>query len=147
MICEVCGRHGELEEVVIEGSMLMVCNNCKKFGVAVKLELPRVATSALYTKKEEVIESLVEGHGLLIRLNREKKGLKQGELAKYIGEKESVIAAAESGKIQLNLSVAKKLESFLGITLVDRNFGDTPKEKKINFNDSRLTLGDLMRKE
>lgn len=147
MICEVCGRNSDLEEVVIEGSLLMVCGKCKGFGVIVKREIPKSTELFTRSKKEEVVESLVEGYNLLIRLHREKKGLKQGELAKYIGERESVIAAAESGKIKLSLSVAKKLETFLGIHLLESSFSeDTSNEKKINFSDARLTLGDLMKK-
>ena len=147
MICEVCVRNSELEEVVIEGSLLMVCGKCRGFGVVVKRELPRISTTTLHPKREEIVESLVEGYNLLIRLNREKKGLKQEELAKYIGEKGSVIAAAESGRIKPSLSVAKKLESFLGVRLLENNFSDTAEEKRIEFKNERLTLGDLMKKE
>ncbi len=143
MRCEMCGREGELKEAVVEGAMLSVCFNCSKFGVVVKtkdvvVEKPRFV-------KEEVVDFVVDEYSHLIRKGRERKGLKQEELAKYIGERESVVSGAEAGRLKPGLKVAKKLEVFLGIKLISKDIPEGGVKGDLNFKDSNLTIGDLLK--
>ena len=85
---------------------------------------------------------IVESYPDVIRKGREKKGLKQEELAQQITEKESVIHKLETGHLKPRLKLAKKLEIFLGIELVQNhedNFG-----KKVDLKNKTLTIGDLI---
>ena len=65
------------------------------------------------------MEIIKDGYGLMIKKTRERLGLKQEELAQKIAEKESIIHKLESGKIRPSMKLAKKLERFLEIKLVE----------------------------
>ncbi len=142
--CDMCGREGELLDAIVEGASMRVCNNCSKFGrvitVKPKVLNRQVAREAFVLEQMEVI---VDDYAELIRKAREKKDLKQHELAKQIGEKESVIRKLETGHFKPSLKLGKKLELVLGIKLIESyKNGET---KKIDLNDRNLTIGDLIR--
>ena len=69
--------------------------------------------------------------------------MKQDELAKIAGERESVIQNLESKKLELNLGLARKLESILSVILVEKS-ENRLYENKINLKDGALTIGDLL---
>ena len=69
--------------------------------------------------------------------------MKQEELAKKINEKESRLHKIESGHFTPSLRLARKLEKFLKITLVEQVAEDTsPLEKS---KSESLTLGDFIK--
>lgn len=142
--CDLCGKRAEIREVIIEGSLMSVCNVCSAYGVEVKKP---VFVPVLEPIIEVVEETVVGDFGNTIRKGREKKGLKQAELAKAIGEKESVVQAVENGKIKPNLKIAKKLEVFLSIKLVSQEIKEKRDFNSLDFNDPKLTVGDFMRKD
>ena len=142
--CELCGRSSNLINTIIEGSMLSVCKNCVGFGEAVVLDKPR--ETAKKPRKIHLVEEksfLTKTYPSLIKQSREKLNLKQKELAQKLGEKESIIHQLESGLLEPSEKLAKKLESFLKINLME-----TSEENKtdVNFSDSSLTIGDLLKK-
>lgn len=111
--CEVCGRKGVLTRTLVEGTVLSVCSKCSGFG-------SRVPEVRPMTRKEEMpIEevSIDPSFATIIRLRREALGLKIGELAKKINEKESTIARIEQGKMNPDVKTAKKLEKALEVRL------------------------------
>ena len=112
--------------------------------VAVVVKKEEVVEKSVVVR-EEVVDFVVDEFGHLIKKGRERKGLKQEELSRAIGEKESLVHAAEAGRIKPSLKVARKLEVFLGIKLVSQEIGERPENKQLNFNDSRLTIGDLLK--
>jgi putative transcription factor len=71
--------------------------------------------------------------------------LKQEELAKKIAEKESVIHKLESGSIIPAIPLARKLEKFLRIALVETIEVDSPETSDRRSSSDGLTLGDLIR--
>ena len=143
MMCEMCGRNEETQEAVVEGAMLNVCSHCSKFGVVVKKE--EIVEKPKFVR-EEVVDFVVDDYNHLIKKGREKKDLRQSELAKYIGEKESVVHSAEAGRFKPSLKVAKKLEVFLGIKLISKDIPEGDVKKNLNFKDQDLTIADLLKR-
>jgi len=142
--CELCGKNYILVDAIIEGSVLSVCHECAQFGKIVvlpkkqeKIELKKVQ------RKEEPLEIISPSYSKRIKQAREKLGFKQGELAEKIGEKESTIHQLESGHLKPSLVLARKLEKFLHITLIE--VSSLPEKNLVNFSDTSLTIGDLLK--
>lgn len=140
--CELCGKKTKLIDVLIEGSMFSVCQNCSKFGKTVIVE--KKPEKIKFPKRiEEEPEIIVADYHILIKKAREKTSLKQKELAEKILEKESVIHKLEAGQLKPSILLARKLEKFLNIKLVENYLAK--EEKRIDFTDKALTIGDLIK--
>lgn len=145
MLCELCGKPitGKPVRVWIEGSQLVVCPQCSRYGSVVK---PRtVARPQRVVKRKEPsmgFEStmLVSNYNVLIRQARESMGLTQADLAKLIGEKESIVRRLESGRMVPTLELAKKLEKVLKVKLYEEVRQEQEPPKPQGF---QLTLGDV----
>lgn len=153
MNCEICGKKivGFPARVCVERSVLLVCQDCSKFGTKVdkvtarKLEStsPRPGPKKLTIRKpkekfEEFI--LIENYGELIRKSRERIGMSRDELAKRLGEKESVLRRIESGEMYPDAPLTERIERLLKIrlrTTVER-IDTTPPTSA-----SSVTLGDV----
>lgn len=143
MLCELCGREIKYgESIKIEGAVITVCKSCAKMGV-------RVGKVSTENKPRKIVrrdfpeEDIVIDYAERIRSAREKLNLKQEELARKINEKDSVIARIESGKMIPSMELAKKLEKFLKISLIEIVPPETPLLKK--GGDGPLTLGDVVK--
>ncbi len=142
----MCGKKSELVDAVVEGSILRVCSECGKHGNVVSIPKPRKIEDNRVFNKEEDVDVIVEDYFYLIKKAREKKGLKQEELAKDIGEKESIIHQIESQKMKPDFKLAKKLNIYLGINLIEKAPRVDAKEvKDIDFKDKTVTIGDLLK--
>ncbi|MEM2128769.1 MAG: multiprotein bridging factor aMBF1 [Candidatus Methanosuratincola sp.] len=131
MNCEICGKKivGFPARISIEQSVLLVCQDCSKFGTKIdrttarKLEStsPKPGPKKLVVKpqRKERFEEfiLVENYGELIRKSRENAKISREELAKRLGEKESVIRRIESGEMYPTAELTVKLERLLKIKL------------------------------
>lgn len=116
--CEICGESPANTKIRIDSSVLIVCSRCASTGTIIETQKPKqnaVPAASMSKGPEEVV---VDDFGRLIAQARQKAGLKQDELALKLNEKLSVIQAAESGK-RLEIKLAKKLEKFFGIKLVE----------------------------
>jgi len=146
--CDMCGISTErLSDVVVEGTMLKVCERCKSYGDVVGVEKPRNLEVSKIPRKiyvEEPVVFVIEGAGRIIKEARENNGLKQQQLAKMVGLKESMIHKIETSMIKPELNVAKKLEKILGIHIIE-GYSDTSKGVQFNLNDENLTVGDLIK--
>ncbi len=143
--CELCGKYRNLLSAIIEGTMMSVCNECAKFGninVIEKKELKEIKPRKIYIE-EKIIEEINPNYSSLIKEAREKMNLKQEELAKKISEKESVIHSLESGALKPQIELAKKLENFLNIKLIEK-YG-LEEKNKVDLSDPSLTIGDLLK--
>lgn len=142
--CEICGKpiRGKPLRVKIEGSVFeCVCNDCAKLGKVQKppasariktVKKPQSAqntnrnnsrggmSSRVYTRDDGPMDDIVEDYGLIVKKARESKGLSREELGQKIYEKVSVINRIESGKMEPDLKLAKKLEKTLNITLIEK---------------------------
>ena len=147
--CDLCGKADErLNRAIIESVELNVCNDCSKFGkvigqvrVASKKEISKKTKSI--EEQEEKIELIVENYSEIIRKKRESMNLSQKDFASKLNEKESTIHKIETGTFEPSLELAKKLEKFLGIRLIEEH-----QEKHENFKMSKeegFTLGDFIK--
>ena len=156
MNCEICGKKilGRPTQISIERSLLTVCQECSRFGVAVdhktalKIERtaakpgPRKIVPTLRQPRKEGFEEsvLVDNFGEVIKKAREAANLTREEFAKKIGEKDSVIRRIEAGEMYPTTDLTKKIERLLKLSLkasVDGSVkGSAP-------TPNTLTLGDV----
>lgn len=143
--CEICGRHFEnIEKAIVEGVMIDVCHDCSKFGKVIPIRKPLIEPKRIIpVQTKEVMEDIVNNYHQIIKKAREKKGLKQEELARNIAEKESVIHKVETGSLKPSFILAKKLEQFLGVKLIE--IQEEKKEVNLNLKNNGLTIGDLLK--
>ena len=151
--CDLCGKVVEnLNRTLIEGVELDVCPECSKFGKVIaparrfgKEEFIRDRIQKIQNiqPKEEKIELLVEDYAELIKKRRESMGLSQKDFAIKINEKESVMHKIETGALEPQLELAKKLEKFLKIKLIEEHEESHEKFKKSK--EDRFTLGDFIK--
>ena len=151
MKCELCGEKSATAMVEIEGSMLRACSKCSSFGnIKFKIEAPvaekaggKTITIKMPPARKEILQVLVKGYGRIIKGAREKANLMQEELGKKINEKATIIHKIETGHIEPNIDLARKLEKFFKITLIEEYQETSSSEKR--YPEKELTLGDLAR--
>jgi len=142
----MCGRECEPVNAIVEGTMLKVCSRCSKFGNVIEVRKPEMKeeiSRKVSISRVENVESVVDGYPSIIRKAREKRNLKQEEVAKQIAEKESVIHKVETGSLKPSLNLAKKFEQFFNIKLIE-NYTEERK-RSLDFKSSDLTIGDILR--
>lgn len=133
--CEMCGYVGEdFHRAIVEGTLLSLCDKCVRFGEVVQL---KVVPKELVDKRLEYYkthryssmslpqdfsgdEIIVRDYAMKIKNAREKSGKTQEEIALDIAEKSSVLQKIESGHQEPSLKLAKKLEQFFKIRLVEK---------------------------
>src|SRR3989338_10920692 len=149
MNCEMCGSEGKLFKTLVEGSELSVCEKCSKFGKVIseiKTE-PEKKQRKEYRvttfPDKELIQIIVPDYSEIIKKKREELGLKQEEFAKKINEKESMIHKIETGQFEPGIMLARKIEKFLRISLVEQYEEEhkTPEKSKT----TTFTIGDLIK--
>ena len=163
--CEMCGYNGELKRAVVEGSLLMLCDKCVKFGDVVELRrgpsneiisgrIKQMNSSRFASMKNagvysEVFEEelVVKNYSELVKKARERIAKTQDEVAKDIAEKVSIIQGVESGRLEPSLKLVKKLEQYYKINLVKeiRNFKDEEIEQDLGLKAGSLTIGDMIK--
>ena len=140
--CELCGKSTDkLYKVYIEGTILNVCVNCLKYGKTVD-ENGNIIKENKLEIKEIVGEVVDENYNKILIKYREEHKLKQEDMAKLLGIKESLYKSIENKKIIPDINLAKKIEKTLEIKI-------TKKEvltEKINNKDNKnyITVGDIL---
>ncbi|MDO8740147.1 MAG: multiprotein bridging factor aMBF1 [Candidatus Woesearchaeota archaeon] len=148
MECDMCGKQARFKALV-EGSELFVCDQCSKFGKTLgeirisQIDPKKQKTQSIMAEEKELMEVIVPDYPELIKSKREALGLKQEDFAKKINEKASLIHKIESGHFEPNVELARKLERFLKIKLVEEHEEIHKKEAK-KAADS-FTLGDFVK--
>ena len=147
MQCEICGKEENLVKSKIEGTIMNVCIACSSYGERIKT--PTFAPPTNHRRminKPKNIEQIKENFAALIRNKREQLGLKQEDFAKKINEKESIIHKIETGHFTPSISLAKKIERFLEIKLVEEVAEeDTKIAVNQSTSDGAFTLGDAIK--
>ncbi len=158
VVCEMCGRSGNLISAAIEGVPLTVCDACAKYGTVNRLRSVAVLTHFSSGKKGLAESSryhsqpstkpeyrVVDTYAPLIRAAREKRAMTQKDFALLLQEKESFVGKWESGSLTPDLETAKKLQRLLKIALVVLD-EDALNTEKIEKNKStEFTLGDFIK--
>lgn len=144
----MCGKADErLFKTQIEGVELNVCHNCSKFGKIIsqirkpakgpqKKKIPEAA-------EEEKIELLAENYADLIKKKRESMGLSQKDFSIKINEKEATMHKIETGTLNPSIALARKLEKFLGIMLIEEHLETREKFRKSK--EDGFTIGDFIK--
>ena len=157
--CEMCGREAPLRQAIVEGTRMVLCGNCVKFGVEVAGQAMEVTGRSRIVQNLDAREArakpqdifaqaeteIVEDFGKRIRDARNKKGLTQEELARRLNERQSVLSKVEAGGQRPNDDLARKLERELAITLYEKVAAAEP-EAKTGVKGT-FTLGDLIKRE
>ncbi|MFH1376375.1 MAG: multiprotein bridging factor aMBF1 [Candidatus Woesearchaeota archaeon] len=149
--CEMCGKGGELVDAIVEGAMMRICLDCSKHGNVIAVNQPVVEKQLERRREEEAtfqyVDIIKEDFPDRIKRARERRGMKQEDLAKAIAEKESVIHQLETGRLKPSFKLAKKISVFLAIDLVESvEQSMSKKEKSVNFGDKAVTIGDILKK-
>ena len=147
MTCEMCGSQTGTVKAVVEGVELNVCKICAKYGELVKKPSFRGMGSkrpgpVKKKPEEELIETVKQDYGNIVRKKREAMGLKQSEFAKLLAERESIIQQMESGQYKPSIELARKMEKILKLELVEQKKLEPAKTtaKKTTF-----TIGDMIK--
>ena len=153
MQCDLCGKEtDELFEVFIEGSKLHVCKDCAKYGKIIR----RVSTGKdekkpvkpfrrMKPKEEDKLYYFVDNFGKVVELARLKKGLRQKDLARMLGIKESLLHSIETSSIEPSVPLAKKIEKTLSINILQEVLPVDTSRISNDKNSSSLTLGDFVK--
>ncbi len=145
--CELCGKISDpvnFLTAVIEQVEMEVCPSCASHGqVKRKSFLPPAQQPRNFPPLELPEETIIRNFSLRLREERERRKLSQEDFSRLLKEKESSLAKWESGSVLPELSVAKKIEKILGLTLVEM-------EKKEALSQAQrksdaLTLGDMIK--
>lgn len=151
-LCEMCGSDSELYKTEIEGTELNLCQKCAKYGRVIspiKSEIREKKITKTQPAKippfseNEVIQVIVEDYGNKIKSARESIGLSHKDFAKKINEKESLIHQIEIETIEPNIDLARKLERFLNIKLIEQHEESHQTANKAKSD--TLTIGDLVK--
>lgn len=161
MNCDVCGQEivGKPLKVEIEGARLIACARCSQLGepiaeVATQRVLrPRrrtppgrrfVQRASVQGRTDVLQMDVVENCSGIVRTAREKLGFSQGELAKKMNEKVTVIQRIETGKIVPDLRLARTLEHFLRVKLLASVDTSVPPSNLSGKPSTSVTLGDIV---
>jgi putative transcription factor len=171
--CEICGNviEGRGIERMIEGTKMIVCSSCARFGEATKRSPPvtstisgipkrrkRKTTTSTHTPKSKRRKvsipspekffsryEIVDDYSTIIRKAREKIELTQEELGQELNVKGSVIQKFETGKTKpVDPKSILKLESILNIKIhkpIEKEEYVPPKTKGQDFT----TLGEVVK--
>lgn len=145
-MCEMCGKAGELVTADVEGVELQVCRGCSKYGTVRRRTLSdegRFSRPAVSMREESEFK-VVGNFSSLLRESRERRKMTQEEFAKFLQERESIVAKWENGTVKPFVDVARRLEKLLGVKLVEKDEVAEIKIERAGRSDE-LTLGDFMK--
>ena len=126
MNCDMCGKETHLFKTDVEGSILSLCKGCSKFGKVISVvrgqrkEVKKKVEVKVRQEKESIL-GIVSGYGGLIKGKRENKGINQEDFAKKLNEKASLIHKIETGHFEPPIELARKIEKFLHIELIEQH--------------------------
>jgi putative transcription factor len=135
MECEICGKEtNKIFITEIEGTVLRLCEECSRGGRILNIiEGGKKIKENLKPKMdfEDEEYDLVENYGEIIAEARTKMNISIEELAKRIGEKESLIRKVERGEIRPSDNLIEKLEKILKVKLKEKiNYKFDKKEER-----------------
>ena len=154
ILCDICGSKEATHRALIEDTELNVCSACSSYGKVIsriKTELPTKKRKKQATKEEKIVEKareqiiqvIVPDYYRIIKNKREKLGMKQEDAAKKLGLKESLLHKIETGAFEPNILLARKLERFFKIKLVELHKEPTVKAGKPGGD--TFTIGDFIK--
>jgi putative transcription factor len=153
MRCEICGNEirGRPYYRIIEGGRMTVCGRCASYGSAEWTpNKPRAPPRGQPTPRRprsevEAAETLelVEDYGMKIRKERQRKRMTVEDLARKIGEKESVIKKLEKEELNPDRKLVRKIRNALNIDILVA--GETSATPIGTRPPTGRTIGDIMK--
>ncbi len=158
--CPICGGKiwGGGQKVLIEGAKITVCQSCAQLGKKIitktkkadieKLAInkPKINKSKQSFKSSRTLEPSIEiisDYSKRIRNARTQKNLTQEQFAQKLNEKPSLIRRIESGKVEPNLKLAKKIEEVYNIKILKETDEVKVNTKKFMKKSSTASMGDI----
>jgi len=153
MQCDMCGKGFDTLNVTkIEGVEMSVCKECSKYGKFVKRIQPEIKIKQSARRevkiapRRETAFAVHEEYGNRIKNAREKLNLKQEDLANKLNEKASLMQRIESGHKEPSIDMARKLEKFLRIKLIEtQEVGEAYEQGNAPRRGAALTIGDMIK--
>ena len=160
MSCEICGKKiiDRPNRIMVEGLQLMACHKCSGHGEKIKFDIEKIrsvvpkrskiesrtkkTSSGKYFDNLENLE-VIEDYSGKIKEGREKIGISQEDLAKYLKEKLSVVQKIETGKIIPSIKLSREIEHILKIKLLSAPKKEIENKSQIE-SSSALTIGDII---
>ncbi|MDP3728999.1 MAG: multiprotein bridging factor aMBF1 [bacterium] len=159
--CEMCGYIGEsLHRAIVEGTLLSLCDKCVRFGEVVQLkQIPKkiVDERLEYYRTHRYSsmslppdfsgdENIVKDYAQRVKNAREKTGKTQEEVALDLAEKSSILQKIESGHQEPPMKLARKLEQFFKIQLVQKTEKiDDDDVENYRSSGADVTIGDVIK--
>jgi putative transcription factor len=141
--CVLCGKETkELVKVEVEGAEIEICKNCAaagNFKIKEERKIYRPIKRKVVLPISEDFD-FVQDYGEMIKKAREAKGFSRKELAKILGEKESMVKRIEEEKALPYEKLREKIEKILGIKLLQK-YEEIKKKSK---EGKKLTIGDVV---
>lgn len=158
--CPICGGKiwGRGQKVLIEGAKITVCQSCAHLGKKIitktkksdieklAIKKPRINKSKQSFKSSRNLEPSIEiisDYSKRIRNVRTQKNLTQEQFAQKLNEKPSLIRRIESGKVEPNLKLAKKIEEVYNIQILKATDEIRVNTKKYLKKSSTTSMGDI----
>lgn len=118
----MCGKQTESPiQAKVVGSVMNVCSDCRRTGNVIEPENKAPISKTFYKRhKSESVENVViSNYGPLINSALARKNLNIQQLARIINIKESTLSKFMSGTFKPELDIARKIEDYLNINLVN----------------------------
>lgn len=158
--CPICGGKiwGKGQKVLIEGAKITVCQNCAHLGKRIITKPKQSPIKKTLPSKQKISKSnrtfnpkntlepsleIVSDYPKRLRNVRAKDNLTQEQFAQKINEKPSLIRRIESGKVEPNLKLAKKIEEIYNIKLLKEIDEIQVNTKKFMKKSSGSSIGDI----
>ncbi|MFX1337962.1 MAG: multiprotein bridging factor aMBF1 [Promethearchaeota archaeon] len=158
--CPICGGKiwGKGQKVLIEGAKITVCQSCAQYGKKIipKTEISSIKRISINKQKNTISKSsnksiiplepsieIVSDYSKRIRNARMQKNLTQEQFAQKLNEKPSLIRRIESGKVEPNLKLAKKIEEVYNIQILKATDEIKVNTEKYMKKSSTTSMGDI----
>ena len=147
----MCGKKDNLIPTKVAGSSMQLCASCSKLGKKEEINSDSPTKKTFYKKKKQLNKEYVtQDYENLIKSELNNKDLTPHQLARATNIKESQINKFITGKLQPDIETAKKIEKFLGISLItdeDPNEGIGSYMVDDEDDAEATSLGDLIKKK
>lgn len=119
MECEICGKREAVCFVYLEGAKMNSCASCARGGKVLYYFDSGDAVPLLPARPAKAEEEIADNYGKIIKEARMKMGLSLEGLGLKIAEKANYLDHVEREATLPSLPLARKLEKFLKIKLVE----------------------------
>ena len=151
--CDICGAKivGRPYIALVDGVEMVLCASCYlKLSRNGRAKLIRIGEppeeskpkKVRRTKSYKVTYEVVEDYADRIKSARVKKGFTLKELAQKLRISENMLRKIEQGRFKPNIDLARKMESLLGIKLLEPT--EEPEEEEYEKEEELPTLGDIV---